>query len=43
VKAGKTFPNKTLEEPKFAQLDMVLCKWFTAMRSDGKRVTAYDY
>ena len=39
MKAGKTFSNKTLKEPKFEQLDMVLYKWFTAMRSEGKPVT----
>jgi Tc5 transposase DNA-binding domain. len=36
---GKTFSNKTLKESKFTQLDRVLCKWFTAMCSEGKPVT----
>jgi hypothetical protein len=38
VKPGKTFTNKTLKEPKFAQLDMVMYK-FTAMCSEGKPLT----
>jgi len=39
VKAGKTFPNKTVKKPKFVELDMVLYKWLTAMLSEGKPVT----
>ena len=39
MKAGKTFSNETLKDPKFAQLDMVLYRWFTAMCSEGKPVT----
>ena len=31
--------SQTLEEPKLAQLDKVLHKWFTAMHSEGKPVT----
>jgi hypothetical protein len=29
----------TLEQPKLAQLDKVLLKWFTAMHFEGKPVT----
>jgi hypothetical protein len=28
-----------LKELKLAQLDIVLCKWFTAMHSEGKPMT----
>jgi len=28
----------TLKEPHSAQLDMVWCKWFTGMSSEGKPV-----
>jgi hypothetical protein len=28
----------TLKNPKVAQLDKVLCKWFTAMHSEGNLV-----
>jgi hypothetical protein len=31
--------SQTLEQPKLAQLDKVLYKWFTAMHSEGKPVT----
>ena len=30
--------QKTMKQPKLLQLDMVLCKWFTAFRSTGKPV-----
>ena len=33
------FKRQTLKEPKLAQLDKVLSKWFTAMRPKGKPVT----
>ena len=39
MKAGKTFSNKKLKEPKFVQLDMALYKWLTAMNSEAKPVT----
>jgi hypothetical protein len=32
------FKQKTLNQPKLLQLDMVLCKWFAAFRSTGKPV-----
>jgi hypothetical protein len=31
--------QQTLKEHKLVQLDKVLCKWFTAMHSEGKPVT----
>jgi hypothetical protein len=31
--------RQTLKQPKLAQLDMVLYKWFTAMHSKGKPMT----
>jgi hypothetical protein len=30
------FKQQTLKGPKVAQLDKVLLKWFTAMRSEGE-------
>jgi hypothetical protein len=33
------FKWQTLKQPKLVQLDKVLCKWFTAMRSKGEPVT----
>jgi hypothetical protein len=36
VKAENTFSNKSLKEPKFTQLDMVLYKRFTIMCTEGK-------
>jgi hypothetical protein len=35
------FKQQTLKQPKLAQLEKVLYKWFTAMYSKGKPVTAY--
>jgi hypothetical protein len=35
--------KQTLEKPRLAQLDKLVCKWFTAMHSEGKtRYWAYD-
>ena len=31
--------QQTLKEPEFAQLDMVLYKWFTAVHSEGNPMT----
>jgi hypothetical protein len=31
--------SQTLKQPKLAQLDKVLHKWFTVMHSEGKPVT----
>ena len=31
--------QQTLKEPKLAQLDKVLYKWFTAVHSEGKPMT----
>jgi hypothetical protein len=31
--------QQTLKEPEFAQLDKVLCKWFTAVHSEGSPMT----
>jgi hypothetical protein len=33
------FKQQTLKEPKIAQLNKVLSKWFTAMHSEGKILT----
>ena len=34
------FKQQTLKQPKLVQLGKVLYKWFTAMHSKGKPVTA---
>jgi len=31
--------QQILKEPEFAQLDRVLCKWFTAVHSEGNPMT----
>ena len=31
--------QQTLKEPEFAQLDKVLCKWFTAVHSEANPMT----
>jgi hypothetical protein len=33
------FKQQALKQPKLAQLDNVLYKWFTVMHSEGKLVT----
>ena len=33
------FKQQALKQPKLAQLDRVLYKWFTVMHSEGKLVT----
>jgi hypothetical protein len=33
------FKQQAVKQPKVAQLDRVLYKWFTVMRSEGKLVT----
>jgi len=32
------FKQQALKQPKLAHLDLVLCKWFTVMHSEGKLV-----
>ena len=32
---------QTLKEPQVLKLDKVLCKWFTAMRSEGKPMSGH--
>jgi len=32
------FKQQALKQPKLAQLDLVLYKWFTVMHSEGKLV-----
>jgi hypothetical protein len=31
--------QQTMKEPKLVQMDKVLCKWLTAMCSEGNNVT----
>jgi hypothetical protein len=33
------FKQQTLKQPTLGHLDKVLCKWFTAMHSEGQPVT----
>jgi len=33
--------QQTLKEPEFVQLDKVLCKWFTAVHSEGNPMTGH--